>query len=213
MLLALLRRIDGQQQLRRPAPWWKERSIAMHLDSVHFSACWCPLSIGLGLLPELPPNRLEWEELLGESIHLCMINKEAELSAQSTCQYLVCVCPVRIVALAARDLSRHSSLLASGVVDALLWTTKHDYPFVGTGLAEYSAGASVALIGRNESGLTLTREAIECILRGFSEFWNTASTHWRVKAAAKAAVKKIVGKALPLVNMVVADASTYVCVE
>ena len=83
-VLALLRRIDGQQQLRRPAAWWKERSAATHLDSVSLIACSSVLGVVVPLLPKLPPNIAVWEELLAESIHMCKINKEAELSAQAT---------------------------------------------------------------------------------------------------------------------------------
>ena len=72
-------------------------------------------------LPQLPPNSAEWEELLAEGIHLCKINKEAELSAQPTMSFWPFNVAMRIVGVAAREPSRHESLLASGVVDALLW--------------------------------------------------------------------------------------------
>ena len=120
---------------------------------------------------------------------------------------------VRMISAAAREPSRHESLLASGVVDALLWTTAHEYPHLGTGLAEYSAGATVALIGRNEGGLTLTQDAIHVVLNAFHDYWNITSTHWRVKAAAKAPVKKIVGKAQPIIDMVISDANKPFVVE
>ena len=211
--LSLLRRIDGQPQLRRPAAWWKERSKGIHLDTVCF-ICWSGvMTTFVSMLPQLPPNSAEWEELLAEGIHLCKINKEAELSAQPTITWFPFSVAMKIVGVAAREPSRHESLLASGVVDALLWTTAHDYPHVGSSLAEYSAGATVALIGRNEGGLTLTRDAIHVVLNGFHDFWNTTSTHWRVKSAAKAPVKKIVGKAQPIVDMVISDANKPFVVE
>ena len=80
--LSLLRRIDGQPQLRRPAAWWKERSESMHLDSVCLIGWGGFFGTVLRVLPQLPPNNADWEELLAEGIHLCKINKEAELSAQ-----------------------------------------------------------------------------------------------------------------------------------
>eukprot|EP01048_Picozoa_sp_COSAG05_P044794 COSAG05_NODE_25628_length_195_cov_26.281250_1_plen_58_part_10 len=56
----------------------------MHLDSVCLSG-WGPFfGLVLGVLPQLPHNSAEWEELLAEGVHLCKINKEAELSAQAT---------------------------------------------------------------------------------------------------------------------------------
>ena len=171
------------------------------------------MTMVLGVLPQLPPNSAEWEELLAEGIHLCKINQEAELSAQPTMTLFPFQVAMKLVGAAAREPSRHESLLASGVVDALLWTTAHDFPHVGSGLAEYSAGATVALIGRNEGGLTLTRDAIHVVLDSFHDFWNTTSTHWRVKSAAKAPVKKIVGKAQPIVDMVISDANKPFVVE
>jgi hypothetical protein len=74
-------------------------------------------------------------------------------------------------------------------------------------LAEFSAPASVALIGRNEGGLTLTRETVHSVLNGVQQYWDTTSTHWRVKRAAKAPVTKLVGKIQPVVDMVIADAN------
>ena len=56
----------------------------MHLDSTCLNNWGGVVGFVLGVLPQLPPNSAEWEELLAEGIHLCKINKEAELSAQAT---------------------------------------------------------------------------------------------------------------------------------
>eukprot|EP01047_Picozoa_sp_COSAG01_P013145 COSAG01_NODE_610_length_14860_cov_222.563647_4_plen_1950_part_00 len=203
--LALIRRIDGTRQLRRPAAWWKERSNTVHLDSACLSGIYAGLAFVTGVLPSLPPHIDAWEELLAEAIHMCKINKEAELSAQPQVIWLILNGALRVVVLAAREQSRHKSLLVSGVVDGLLWTTGHDSVYIGTSLAEFSATATVALIGRNEGGLTLTRETVDTVLDSVHLYWDTTSTHWRVKAAAKAPVKKLVGKIQPIVDMVIAD--------
>ena len=42
----------------------------------------------------------------------------------------------KLISFAAQDSTRHESLLASSVVDALLWTTAHDYSFAGEGRRE-----------------------------------------------------------------------------
>ena len=141
-ILALLRRIDGTQQLRRPAAWWKARSETVHLDSLCLNAAYSALIYWSGVLPTLPPNSAACEELLAESIHVCMMNKEAELSAKPQVIWGVLVAALRVVVLAAREQSRHKSLLASGVVDALLWTTAHDSVFIGASIAESSASAA-----------------------------------------------------------------------
>eukprot|EP01047_Picozoa_sp_COSAG01_P022601 COSAG01_NODE_1347_length_10632_cov_29.175370_3_plen_2601_part_00 len=206
-ILALLRRIDGTQQLRRPAAWWKARSEAVHLDSVCLNAAYTALVYWSGVLPTLPPNSAACEELLAESIHVCMMNKEAELSAKPQVVWAVLIGVLRVVVLAAREQFRHKSLLASGAVDALLWTTAHDSVFTGASLAESSASTTVALIGRNEGGLTLTHETVDTVLNVVHMYWDTTSTHWRVKSAAKAPVTKLIGKIQPVVDMVIADAN------
>eukprot|EP01047_Picozoa_sp_COSAG01_P011816 COSAG01_NODE_521_length_15963_cov_76.378530_8_plen_349_part_00 len=88
-----------------------------------------------------------------------------------------------------------------------MWATKHDYPFIGSSLAEYSASTTVALIGRNERGLTLSRDTVDKVLNGFHTYWDKTSTHWRVQRNAKASVQSIIGKAQPVVDMVIADAN------
>eukprot|EP01047_Picozoa_sp_COSAG01_P064989 COSAG01_NODE_8694_length_2694_cov_71.102890_3_plen_725_part_01 len=207
-ILALLRRIDGTQQLRRPAAWWKARSEAVHLDSVCLAGAYGSIVHWSGVLPTLPPNSAACKELLAESIHVCMMNKEAELSAKTHSRFHMTLMGVlRVVVLAAREQSRHKSLLASGVVDALLWTTAHDSVFLGVSLAESSASATVALIGRNEGGLTLTHETVDTVLNVVHMYWDTTSTHYRVKMAAKAPVTKLIGRIQPVVDMVIADAN------
>eukprot|EP01047_Picozoa_sp_COSAG01_P038713 COSAG01_NODE_3157_length_6489_cov_11.663380_2_plen_992_part_00 len=203
-VLALTRRIGGKRQ---PALWWKERSDAVHLESMCLCLNYGCVVISLGVFPALPPNSAAWEELLAEAIHLCKINREAELSAQPRMPWHVFAYGVRLVAMATREQSRHKALLNSGVVDALLWTTANDFTMMGVSLSESSASATVALIGRNEGGLTLSQDTIWVVLDSVHDFWNTTGTHWRVKMATKAPVKKIVGKALPIVDMVIADAN------
>ena len=57
-------------------------------------------------------------------------------------------CPARVMAIAAQEPSQRKVLLASGVVDALQWSTveQHDFPFFGKGLAQFAAIATVTLI-------------------------------------------------------------------
>eukprot|EP01050_Picozoa_sp_SAG11_P033274 SAG11_NODE_11228_length_775_cov_1.045858_1_plen_247_part_10 len=202
-ILALVRRIQGTRQLRRPAAWWKERSEAMHLDSICLSAVSNGPQYFSSVSPTIPPNSAAWEELLAESIHVCKINQE--LSAQPKICWQVMIAALNIVAWAAHEQSRHKSLLASGVVDALLWTTAHDSVWIGAALAESSAAATVALIGRNEGGLTLTRETVHTVLNVVRMYWDTTSTHWRVNLVAIAPPTKLTGKNPPFPYTVLAD--------
>ena len=199
--LALMRRLQGGE-LRRPAAWWKERSSSVHLDSICVGNCiWCAINyVMLTGVSQLPPNDAG-EEILAESIHMVKVNKAAELSAQECMSWSTIQSAVKVISTAARDPARHESLLASGVVDALMWTTAHEYPLLGSGIAQYSATVTVALIGRNEVGLTPTRQAVNFVLDQFHIFFDDLSTHWLVKRAAKAANKVVVAKALPILDI------------
>ena len=128
------------------------------------------------LFKTLPSNNAVWEELLAEGIHILKINKEAQMSAQEAMPYASVCWAAKILDVAAREQSRHESLLASGVVEALIWTVAHDCVWLGYKLAAYAAGPMVALIGRNEGGLTLTGEAINVILDALHNYFNYEST-------------------------------------
>ena len=83
--------------------WWQERSEGMHLDSVCWNGVGGGLSIYLGVMSTIPPNNAAWEELLAEGIHLCKINKEAELSAQPRMTWFPIRIALGIVFVAAWD--------------------------------------------------------------------------------------------------------------
>eukprot|EP01047_Picozoa_sp_COSAG01_P009425 COSAG01_NODE_387_length_17738_cov_14.410171_1_plen_1092_part_00 len=204
-MLAFLRRT---QALGQPAAWWREHSAIVNQDATLISngAYFCLMNT-LGIFSNMRRGSTAWEELLAECIHILKANQEAELSAQPKAMVQALWTAGKVISIAAHEQSRHELLHTSGVVEALTWTTNHSYNLIGTSLAEYTAGPTVALIGRNEGGLTLTRETVDSVLDGVHNFWDTSSTHWRVKAAATAPVTKLVGKALPIVDIVIVDAN------
>eukprot|EP01046_Picozoa_sp_COSAG06_P120159 COSAG06_NODE_67501_length_251_cov_2.473684_1_plen_67_part_10 len=42
----------------------------------------------------------------------------------------------------------------------------HDFAYIGNSTAAYASGAAVALVGRNEGGKVLRREAVHAVLSG-----------------------------------------------
>eukprot|EP01046_Picozoa_sp_COSAG06_P038136 COSAG06_NODE_4376_length_4316_cov_699.869101_2_plen_217_part_01 len=80
----------------------------------------------------------------------------------------MCVLPVvhafGTVELAAQDESQHEMLIASGVTDALEYGILHDFAHAGNSTAANASGAAVALVGRNEGGKVLRREAVHAVL-------------------------------------------------
>eukprot|EP01046_Picozoa_sp_COSAG06_P097373 COSAG06_NODE_43483_length_371_cov_1.492647_1_plen_123_part_11 len=69
-----------------------------------------------------------------------------------------------IVELAAKDESQHELLAVSDVADALEYGILHDFTYAGLSIAAYASGAAVALVGRNEGGKVLRREAVHAVL-------------------------------------------------
>jgi len=65
----------------------------------------------------------------------------------------------------------------------------------------------VALIGRNEGGLMLSRDAIDAVLDLFHAFFDYNSSNFATISRLKSPTKRIVGKALPLVDIVISDAN------
>eukprot|EP01047_Picozoa_sp_COSAG01_P002621 COSAG01_NODE_70_length_28755_cov_34.709067_20_plen_556_part_00 len=205
-MLAVVRRVEGGQ-LGRPAEWWKKQADSVNLLSICLVGPVLSLAVLLTMLSRLPPDNAVWEELLAEGIHMVKLNREAEMLRQPRKPFHILRMALQIVGVAAQEPSRHESLLATGVVDALLWTTAHNYSFLGTSLAELSAAATVMLIGKNEGGVTLTREAVKVVLDSFHQFFDQTSTDWRVKMKAKSPTKALVASAKPIVDMVTADAN------
>jgi hypothetical protein len=193
-------------QLEQPVGWWKERASVVHLDSVFVTGAQFTFGSVLVFLATLPPDAA-YEEMLVEGIHMLKVNHQAHLGAQPRCPCMPIFNAAKIVGVAARESSRHEALVASGVVEALTWGTKNSFTLLRGSLAEYTAGATVALIGRNEGGHTLTVETVNCVLDPFGEFFDTTSTNYRVQKARKSPVKRMVNKATPIVDMCIADAN------
>ena len=89
---------------------------------------------------------------------------EAGLSARDTMNALLCYHSLSVVEVAARHESQRSLLLECGVADALEYTCLNDFQFFGISLSAVAAGGAVALLGRNEGGKTLSREAVFAVL-------------------------------------------------
>ena len=81
-----------------------------------------------------------------------------------------------IVELAAQDESQHEILVASGVADALEYGILHDFTYAGFSVAANASGAAVALVGRNEGGKVLRREAVHAVLKRLHQCFQRDST-------------------------------------
>ena len=185
-------------QPRRPAAWWKERSQGLHLETMDLP--WFALSWIVSNSGAMPYGDV-WGDLLRECLWLCKVNHEAELSVQERMPFPI-LRALTVVRSAAGDEARHNSILAdSAIVDALTYAVAHDYNIAGMSTASYGAQALVALIGRNEEGLTLSREAVGYVVETLSLHFDPITTFFKVSA------RKVVKHAKSVADVVIADAN------
>eukprot|EP01046_Picozoa_sp_COSAG06_P078237 COSAG06_NODE_25879_length_626_cov_84.814042_1_plen_208_part_11 len=105
-----------------------------------------------------------WNELIDHGIGRSKLNASAGLSGRDTMSCVVFMSALTMVELAAKDESQHEMLIESGVTDALEYAIMHDFACNGMAIAAQASGAAVALMGRNEGGKVLRREAVLAVL-------------------------------------------------
>ena len=109
--------------------------------------------------------------------------------------------------MAALDESQHSTLLASGAVDALEYGIMHAFTFIGMSVSAYAAGAAVALVGRQEGGRTLSREAVFAVLERLHAFFGEANVVGAVP------VKTVLASFQRVVTLSISDANKKHMIE
>eukprot|EP01043_Picozoa_sp_COSAG02_P078454 COSAG02_NODE_17667_length_988_cov_1.488189_2_plen_280_part_01 len=157
--LELYRRVEPSPL---PGEWWLKTFDVVDVTSYRLGSLWGIFS----LVKRLPVATQSswWPELLDHAIRLCKLNASAGLSERDTMCFIPLVNAGGIVELAAKDEAQHEMLVASGVADALEYGILHDFTYGGNSVAAYASGAAVALVGRNEGGKGLRREAVHAVL-------------------------------------------------
>ena len=151
--LELYRRVEPSPL---PGEWWSSTCDVVDVTSSQLACLW----ITLALVKRLPSAMQSswWPELLNHAIRLCKLNASVGLSGRDTMCFVPFLHAGGIVELAAKDVSQHEMLVASGVADALEYGILHDFTYAGSSTAAYASGAAVAMVGRNEGGKVLRRE-------------------------------------------------------
>ena len=157
--LELYRRVEPSPL---PGEWWLKTCDVVDVTSSQHVCLW----VTLGLVKRLPSATQSswWPELLEHAIRACKLNASAGLSERDTMVFFQFMNAGGIVELAAHDEAQHEILIVSGVADALEYAILHDFTYVGMSIAAYASGAAVALVGRNEGGKVLRREAVHAVL-------------------------------------------------
>eukprot|EP01043_Picozoa_sp_COSAG02_P098995 COSAG02_NODE_35118_length_473_cov_1.141711_1_plen_157_part_11 len=119
-----------------------------------------------------------WSELLDHAIRLCKLNASVGLSERDTMCLNALVQSFGIVELAAQDESQHEMLIASGVADAMEYGILHDFAYAGNSIAANASGAAVAMVGRNEGGKVLRREAVHAVMERLHQHFERESFYF-----------------------------------
>ena len=94
--------------------------------------------------------------------------------------------------------------------EAFLWGAAHGYSWIGQSTADYAAAVCVTLLGRNEGGLTLTKDTVGCVLKLLHRYFDDSPTaDWITKWRARDPAKKVTPKIQLVVDMVIADTSEF----
>ena len=88
-----------------------------------------------------------------------------------------------------------------GATDALEHACTHDFSFMGLSTEAYAAGGAVALVGRNEGGKTLSREAVVAIAKSLQRYFEADTLF------IEASAKTVVGALSRVATMAISDAN------
>eukprot|EP01048_Picozoa_sp_COSAG05_P009178 COSAG05_NODE_737_length_7636_cov_48.020433_2_plen_718_part_00 len=190
----------------QPASFWNECAKAVNLDSLCLNLVGGAESQFVNTFNAIPHDTL-WDAQVAEAVWLIKMNHAAKLSQQSWRIPFTVIFAAMLLAKAALDRSRHESLLKTTVAESLLYAIATDVKFVGLSLGAGAASAAVSLIGRNEGGLALSREAADAVLRDFKTFFvpNTRRGTYPPN--------RLMPMANAIVNMVISDANKAFVVE
>eukprot|EP01046_Picozoa_sp_COSAG06_P032344 COSAG06_NODE_3225_length_5655_cov_4263.650108_1_plen_304_part_10 len=176
--LALYQRIDPSP---RPGEWWSSTCDVVDVTSALLAPVW----FLFGAVKRLPSAvQSSWfHELRIHAIRMINLNASAGLSGRTTMAVMPVVMALGVVEVASQEESQHETLIESGVMDPLLYGILEDFTYGGLSVATYASGAAVALVGRNEGGKVLRREAVHAVLERLHQHFQPE--HWGFSSPAK----------------------------
>ena len=78
--------------------------------------------------------------------------------------------------------------------EVVLTPDRHRCTHLTEQVGEYAATACVSLLGRNESGLMLSKGSVDAVLDGLHHYFKVKSEHWLEKNRFKRPARKVVPK-------------------
>eukprot|EP01046_Picozoa_sp_COSAG06_P022315 COSAG06_NODE_1723_length_8586_cov_69.274420_1_plen_379_part_10 len=194
-----------RQQYRRvepsplPGEWWLKTCDVVDVTSSQLACLWVIFAV-VKHLPSATQTSW-WPELLEHAIRMCKLNASVGLSERDTMGFVPFLHAGGIVEFAAKDESQHEMLIVSGVADALEYGILHDFRYCGTSTGAYASGAAVALVGRNEGGKVLRREAVHAVLERLHVHFERESLFFNAPA------KSVMAHLARVTVMVISDAN------
>eukprot|EP01047_Picozoa_sp_COSAG01_P081447 COSAG01_NODE_16243_length_1255_cov_21.128893_1_plen_392_part_10 len=198
-----------------PAEWWAARAEAPSLQTLCLAGPWLAMlyqamwvsSSGNDILIVQVP---QWGRIMDEAVSICLVMQVAKLThrARPECLHAVPGLSLRVLAnISTTPSAQRSAMASDDCVSALLYIVEHDCEFAGISTATFAAMTAVNLIGRNEGGLTLTRQAVYRILKLFCSYLDPSSRR------SKYPVNRMVGETKALVHLIIPDANKAFVVE
>ena len=171
--LALHRRVTGGAFA--PLEWWKARAQVVSLETACLHRIW----IGMVNLGSKLGQHWQHEDTLAEAAHLMKINQAAGLSAQARAPAECLHYAFIIVNYSARIENKREMIRSiPGCVDALSYAAANEFVIWGRSMSSYAYQILVTLIGRNENGMTLSKDAVDGVLDTLHDYFGTDGDTW-----------------------------------
>eukprot|EP01052_Picozoa_sp_SAG31_P034081 SAG31_NODE_3930_length_3742_cov_2.584408_2_plen_1021_part_01 len=195
-----------------PAQWWIDHASLTTEQTNAVLGAYCVWQ-GLpktGLkLTQVPAIDPDWQYAVEESIHVLRVVHEAELSKRQTMFFYPAYFSLSILEYAVNTTRQKHVLLQKRIPEACMYMIANDFfqDSAAHNLGTRAAGIAVSLIGSNESGLVLTREAVQNVVDSFSSCFDP-ETHYVTYVAAN-----VVTYARRVANALVADTNKPFVIE
>ena len=172
-LLEFWQKLDLSQ---KALGWWLQPERL--LPNLTFALAFGPIGLCFGLCGLTGTVCFEhdlWQEMLSETVHLLKLNQQSDelpwIHLFDRLQMLYY--------MAATDHTIKARLVSEGVAERLLHTISQTQVFSGSTLAAWGALGAVLLIGTNERGLVLPREAVISVLSRLARHFDPSDRAWR----------------------------------
>ena len=193
--------------------WWEERSEKLDHDlfcvnNLCVSALLQPLSAKDKVLKMMKTtSEAQWQEIIDWCVSALKTNQSAQLSRRAKMPHMTMFVAARILAVLSSNSSVREMLLKKDVAPALLWASSNDFPLETLSLAGFAAGAACNLIGRNEDGLTLNREAVGAVLGNWLMYFNPSNRRASYPA------HKLLTEAMMVADISISDSNKMFIIE